>query len=270
MFLAGVVQLTCTSNSQANWEMAKTLIDRAATYGARFLATPENTNFLGLHGEKVKIAEPIDGPTIGRFAELARKHQLHLLIGSFNEKSDEAHRCYNTSVLLGPDGDILGTYRKIHLFDVNISPEVRFLESDTCKPGTDPVVVRTALGTIGLSICYDLRFPELYQRLVDKGAEILTVPSAFTLTTGKDHWHPLLRARAIENQAYVLAPGQSGKHDDGGLRNSYGHSLIIDPWGTVIAESSDGPGLALAEINLDRVRETRKGMPISEHRRLNA
>jgi len=268
MFLASAVQLTSTSQAEANWLSAKALIERSASYGAKLVATPENTNFLGLHGEKVKIAEPLTGPTLQRFAELARKHQLYLLIGSFNEKSDEPNRCYNTSVLFGPDGDILGSYRKIHLFDVNLSPDVRFLESDTCKPGSDPVVVPTPLGNIGLSICYDLRFPELYRQLLDKGAEIISIPAAFTLMTGKDHWHPLLRARAIETQTYVIAPGQSGKHDDGGLRQSYGHSLIIDPWGVPVADCSDGPGLALAEIDLDRIRKVRQGMPISEHRRL--
>ncbi len=268
MFLAAAVQLTCTSDEARNWDTARDLIGRAARYGASLAVTPENTNFLGPHTEKIRRAEPIDGPTIGRFAGLARKHRMHLLVGSFNEKSDEPSRCYNTSVLLGPDGDVLASYRKIHLFDVDVSPDVSFRESDTCKPGDTPVVVETALGRIGLSICYDLRFPELYRRLVDLGAEILAIPAAFTLMTGKDHWHALLRARAIEGQSYVIAPGQSGKHDDDGLRHSYGHSLIIDPWGITVAEASDGPGLALAEIDLERVRTTRRGMPLAQHRRV--
>ncbi len=268
MFLAAAVQLNCTSDEARNWAQARDLIERAAGHGAQLVATPENTNFLGPHGAKVERAEPVEGPTIGRFAELARKHQLHVLVGSFNERSDEPDRCFNTSVLLGPDGDVLGTYRKIHLFDVDVSPEVRFLESTTCKPGDTPVVVDTALGRIGLTICYDLRFAELYRRLVEMGAEIVTIPSAFTDTTGKAHWHTLVRARAIEAQCYVIAPGQHGKHDDQGLRDSYGHSLIVDPWGLATAEASDGPNLAIAEIDLERVRRIRQQIPITQHRRL--
>src|SRR4029079_333273 len=139
-----------------------------------------------------------------------------------------------TSVLFGPDGAVLATYRKIHLFDVDI-PEVRFAESATCKPGEQIVAVATPLATLGLSICYDLRFGELYRRLAEGGAEVLLIPSAFTQATGKDHWEPLLRARAIENQCYVIAPAQSGKHDDGGLRESWGHAMIVDPWGLPLA-----------------------------------
>jgi predicted amidohydrolase len=268
MFLASVVQMTSTSDEPANLAQAEALIARAAARGAALIATPENTNFLGPHGDKVSRAQPLDGPLIARFSATARRHGVHLLLGSYNERSDEPHRCYNTSVLFGPDGAILGSYRKIHLFDVNVSPEVSFLESSTCKPGKDPVVVTTGLGAIGLSICYDLRFPELYRRLVDLGAEILMIPAAFTATTGKDHWEVLLRARAIEAQCYVLAPGQHGFHDDHGLRNSHGHSAIIDPWGHVIGRASDGPGLAFAEIDLARVRKVRQGIPLADHRRL--
>ena len=187
MSLAAVIQLRCTSDEQANLTQAEALVRRAAAHGAALIATPENTNFLGPHAEKVRRAEPLDGPTSARFADLAKTLGIHLLIGSLNEKSDDPERCYNTSVLYGPDGTILGRYRKIHLFDVDVSPEVRFLESNTVVPGEEVVVVPTPIGTIGLSICYDLRFPRLYQALIAKGAQILTVPSAFTLTTGKDH-----------------------------------------------------------------------------------
>ena len=266
-FLAAAVQLSSTSDADGNWRSAAELVGRAAACGASFVATPENTNYLGPHPEKVRLAEPLEGETVARFAELAAKHSLHLLLGSFNERGDE-QRCYNTSVLFGPDGRILGVYRKIHLFDVDVSREVRFQESATILPGEEPVVVETELGAIGLTICYDLRFPELYRRLVDQGAQILTVPSAFTLMTGKDHWHPLLRARAIECQSWVVAPAQTGRHDDEGLRHSYGHSLIVDPWGTVVADASDGPGLALGEIDLEKVARTRAAMPVASHRRL--
>jgi predicted amidohydrolase len=266
MYLSAVAQLSCTSDEAANLATMEALVLRASRYGADLVATPENTNFLGPHADKVARAEPLDGPLSNRLADLARRAGVHLLVGSLNERSDEPHRCYNTSVLYGPDGDLLGSYRKLHLFDVDVSDEVRFAESATCKPGDTPVVVPTPLGVIGLSICYDLRFPELYARLVNLGAEVLAVPSAFTLTTGKDHWHPLLRARAIETQCYVLAPGQHGHHDDRGLRHSYGHSMIVDPWGHIVAMASDGTGLALAEIDLERVRTVRRGIPVQQHR----
>lgn len=269
-FVAAAVQLTSTSDESANWEAARALVERAAAAGARLVATPENTNYLGPHAEKVRRAEPLDGPTVGRFAELARRLGIHLLLGSFNERSDEPERCYNTSVLLGPGGEVLASYRKLHLFDVDIPGGVRFAESATSKPGTPAgiVVAATPVGRIGMTICYDLRFAELYRRLADLGAEVLAVPSAFTLATGKDHWEPLLRARAIENQCWVLAPAQHGRHDDGGLRESYGHAMIVDPWGLPVAVASDGPGLALAEIDLARLEQVRRAIPVRQHRRL--
>jgi predicted amidohydrolase len=267
MFLAAAVQMNATSDAERNLTQVEGLIGRAASLGASLIVTPENTNLLGPHADKVRSAEPVDGPTISRLREVAAARSVHLLVGSFNERGDD-RRCYNTSVLIGPSGDVLGTYRKIHLFDVDVNEDVRFLESDTVLPGDAPVVVDTALGRIGLSICYDLRFPELYRRLVELGAEILTVPAAFTLGTGKDHWEVLVRARAIEAQSWVIAAGQVGRHDDGGLRQSWGHSMIVDPWGAITGQASDGPGLALAEINLDYVRQVRRGMPIASHRRL--
>ena len=268
MFLAAVVQLNCSSNSEGNWTAAEALIRRAAGFGAQLITTPENANYLGPHAEKVRIAEPLSGPTLDRFATLTKELKVHLLVGSVNERSDDPQRCYNTSVLLGPNGQIIQSYRKMHLFDVDISEDVRFLESNTTVSGDDLRVAETQLGVFGMSVCYDLRFPELYRALVDRGATMMMVPSAFTASTGKDHWEVLLRARAIETQSYVIAPAQHGLHDDNGLRNSYGHSMIVDPWGQVIATVSDGPGLALAEIDLDRVATVRRGMPIAAHRRL--
>ena len=269
-YLAAAVQLDSTSDADANWASARALIERAVSYGARLVATPENTNFLGPHEEKVRRAEPLDGPTCGRFADLAARLGIHLLLGSFNEVGTAPGRCRNTSVLFGPDGARLAVYRKIHLFDVDVSPEVRFTESATVEPGTETVVAATPLGRIGMTVCYDLRFAELYQKLRDGGAEILAVPSAFTLTTGRAHWHPLLRARAIENQCWVIAPAQHGRHDDQGLRESFGHALIVDPWGAVVADAADGPGLALAEIDLGRVAAVRRAMPVADHRRLRS
>jgi predicted amidohydrolase len=267
-FLAAVLQLNSTSDSEENWRQARELVARAANAGAAFVATPENTNFLGPHEEKVRRAEELDGPTCERFAGLARELGIHLLLGSFNERGPDADRCYNTSVLFGTKGGRLAVYRKIHLFDVDVSPEVRFTESATVVPGEGPVVASTDLGRLGLTICYDIRFGELYRRLVEMGAEILTVPSAFTLTTGRDHWQALLRARAIESQCWLLAPAQWGRHDDEGLRESYGHAMIVDPWGHVVAMAPDGPGLALAEIDLERVRQVRRAIPVADHRRL--
>ena len=268
MPVVAAVQLTSTSDIQANWNAAKHWIEHAARRGAELVATPENTNFLGRHDEKVRLAESLDGDTCGRFADLAGSLGIYLLLGSFNESTGEPDRCYNTSVLFGPDGERLAVYRKIHLFDVDVSPEVRFVESATVKPGTALVTASTPLGHLGLTICYDLRFPEIYRALRNKGAEILMVPSAFTMTTGRDHWMPLLRARAIENQCFLVAPAQCGLHNDDGLRESYGHAMIIDPWGDVMAMASTGPGVVVAEIELTRIAAVRSSMPVWEHRRL--
>jgi deaminated glutathione amidase len=276
-----VVQLTSTSDAEGNAASAERWIRRAASYGAKLVATPENTDYLGPHAEKVKRAQPLDGLYCARMGALARELGITLLVGSFAERAgsdpsgrpaavlESGERCHNTSVLFGPDGRIVAAYRKIHLFDVDVSADVRFRESDTVAPGSEPVVAESAWGPIGMSVCYDLRFPELYRILRDRGATLITIPSAFTLTTGKDHWEPLVRARAIETQCWVLAPGQSGRHDDGGLRQSWGHSMIVDPWGHVVARASDGPGLALAEIDPARVVEIRRGMPVASHRRLS-
>ncbi len=268
MFLAAAVQLNSTSDEPSNLEAAESLIRRAAGYGADLVATPENTNFLGPHPEKVKRAQTLAGEVCSLFSGLAAELEIHLLLGSFNETSDEADRCYNTSVLFGPDGARLAVYRKIHLFDIDVSDDLRFLESETVVPGEAVVVAPTPLGTIGMSICYDLRFGELYRRLVDAGAEIITIPAAFTLTTGRAHWESLQRARAIETQSWIIAPAQVGIHDDGGLGESFGHAMIVDPWGQVVARASDAPGLAVAEIDLDRVAAVRRSMPLASHRRL--
>ena len=269
-FLAAVVQLRSTSDAEANWDSASSLVRQAAARGAVLIGTPENTNYLGPHDEKVRLAEPLDGPTCRRFGDLARELGIHLLLGSFNERveGDGVGKCHNTSVLFGPDGRILATYRKIHLFDVAVPPDVFFQESASVVAGEQVAMVDTSLGRLGLTICYDLRFPELYRELGRRGAEILAVPSAFTLTTGKDHWEPLLRARAIENQSYVLAPAQQGRHDDGGLRHSWGHAMIVDPWGHVVALASDGPGIAVAEIDRRLLRRVREHLPALQHRRL--
>ena len=257
MFLAACVQLRCTTDIERNLSKTEALVRRAARYGAQFVATPENTSLLGPQFHKVDLAESLDGPIGQRLSALAAETGIHLLIGSVNEQRVDAAgqpdpvRCHNTSMLFGPDGTLVEYYRKIHLFDVDVAGGLSVRESDTICPGTEVKVAETPLGRIGMSICYDLRFPELYRAQVDAGADIICVPSAFTLTTGKDHWHALLKARAIETQCWVFAPAQWGTHDAEGKRKSYGHSVIIDPWGTIVAECSDGEGICLAEVNLE-------------------
>lgn len=269
MPLAACLQLNCNSSVSRNLDQLERLARRAAGYGATFLATPEASTFLGPHDRKVALAEPVDGPTHRWLGALARELGVELLVGSVAERCDD-ERAYNTSLLFGPDGALKARYRKLHLFDVDLAQSggVSFQESARTAPGDEVVVADTALGRTGLSICFDMRFPELYRAHVAQGATALAVPSAFTLMTGKDHWHALLRARAIETQCWVLAPAQWGAHDDAGLRRSYGHSVIIDPWGVVVAECGDEVGLCLAEITPERVHAVRSQIPMERNRRL--
>lgn len=262
MFLAAVVQLQSTVDKAVNCRTAADLIRQAAGRGAQFVATPETTPFLGSAQETARSAEALDGPTCLFFADLARKLSIHLLLGSFNERSEQSYHSYNTSVLFGPSGDRLAVYRKMHLFDCELPNGLRFQESEAVLPGQTAVVVPTPLARLGMSVCFDLRFGELYRRLVEMGADVLAIPSAFTSVSGRDHWEPLLRARAIESQCYVIAPGQWGRHDDSGAKESFGHSMIVDPWGQILAMVPDGPGFALAEIDLDRVSRIRRAMPL--------
>ncbi len=275
MSLAAVIQINGSSDIERNLSVTERLVRDAAAAGATLVATPEATTYLGPHAQKVQLAEPVDGPTHQRLAHLARELQIDLLVGSVAERGpattpDGPERSYNTALLFGPDGSLRAQYRKLHLFDVDLEQAggVRFFESERTIAGDDVVVAETSLGTLGLSICYDLRFPELYRALVDRGATILAVPAAFTLMTGKDHWNVLLRARAIETQSWVLAPAQWGAHDDGGLRRSYGHACIIDPWGTVVAACGDGEGFCIAPIHPERAENIRARMPVHQHRRL--
>ena len=275
MSLAAVIQLNGSSDIERNFAVTERLVRAAAKAGATLVATPEATTYLGPHREKVQLAEPPDGPLHQRFGRLAAELGIDLLIGSVAERGpndgpDGPTRSYNTSLLFGPDGSLRATYRKLHLFDVDLEAAggVRFFESERTLAGSDIVVADTGLGRLGLTICYDLRFPELYRALVDRGATLLAVPAAFTLMTGKDHWEVLLRARAIECQAWVLAPAQWGPHDDRGLRRSYGHACIIDPWGKVVAACGDGEGFCIAPIAPDRVADIRARMPVQSHRQL--
>ena len=276
MPIAACIQINGNSDIERNLARTAELAREAAAAGAILSATPEATPYLGPHDLKVALAEPVDGPTNRRLAALAAELGVWLLVGSVAERCPPdpsgapPTRAWNTSLLYGPAGDLRATYRKLHLFDVDLTGVggVRFSESERTAPGSGLVVAPTPLGMLGLTICYDLRFPEMYAALVAAGAELVAVPSAFTEVTGRDHWHVLLRARAIEAQAWVLAPAQWGPHDDRGLRRSYGHSLIVDPWGVVVAEVGDGEGWCSAEIDSQRVAEVRRRIPVGAHRRL--
>ena len=276
MFLAACIQMSSDTDIEANMKRAERYIRRAAARGASLVITPENTALLGPQFHKVELAEPLDGAIGSFFSALADELGIHLLVGSIAEQRIDdisgmidTRRCYNTSVLFDTKGDLTASYRKLHLFDVDVPGGLTINESDSICAGDELVVAETELGSIGLSICYDLRFPEMYRALTEMGAELITVPSAFTLTTGKDHWHTLLRARAIECQSWVLAPGQWGQHDAKGMRQSYGHSVIIDPWGTVVADKGQGEGVCYAEIDLERIRQVRTSIPVTHHRRVH-
>jgi predicted amidohydrolase len=264
--LLAAVQMASGANKAKNLDTAVRLVRHAHRLGAGFIGLPENVAWMGREPERPAAAEPLDGPTLSAFGQLAGELSIHLLAGSVLESGAPGGRLWNTSVLFGPDGERRAVYRKIHLFDAEVGDGATYRESDAVAPGETPVTAETPLGVVGLSICYDLRFPELYRLLSRSGAVLLTVPSAFTLLTGKDHWEVLLRARAIENQAYVLAPAQGGRHGD--QRMTYGHALVADPWGLVTARASDGEGVALAEFDPALVARVRQNLPALRHRRL--
>ncbi len=264
-YLAAAVQMTASSSKEENLAKAETFVRLAAERGAALVVLPEVFSWRGRHKKEPEQVESIPGPTTQRLQDLATRLGIHLLAGSFLEKSDEV-RAYNTSLLINPQGALLAQYRKIHLFDVDIPGQVSIRESDSMKPGEEVVVASTPLGTVGLSVCYDLRFPELYRGLSRKGAEIISVPSAFTFPTGAAHWEALLRARAIENQVYIIAPNQIGKNVYGFA--DYGNSMIIDPWGKIIARAPDRECFITAEIDLDYLEKVRKELPCLAHQRL--
>ena len=256
-----VAQLTSGDAIQENIRLIEALIAEAADAGCELVAFPENATFMGREVDKPAIAEAIDGPTVTRLQEMAMKSGVHVLLGSFAERSQDPSRPYNSSVLLDSRGEIGAVYRKIHLFDVEVSGDRTYRESDVVMSPRPEVIVGDVNGArVGLSICFDLRFPWLYQQLKSRGAVVLFVPAAFTVPTGRDHWDVLLRARAIETQAYVLAPAQAGQHPTG--RCTYGRSVIVDPWGVVVARVNDGGQLAIAQLDLERVESIRSEMPL--------
>lgn len=257
------VQMTSTSDVERNLRQARKLIREAAAAGATLIALPENFAYLRPEGSPVSYRQELDGELVRSMQEEARRLGRYLLLGSIPERVPRSRRIRNTSVLIGPGGRLLGSYRKMHLFDIDMRGGAVLKESSTVQAGDRPVVLRTPLGRLGLSICYDLRFPELFRRMALAGAELLFVPAAFTSFTGPHHWLPLLRARAIENQCWVVAPAQVGRHGEG--RESHGETAIVDPWGEVVQRMRRGRGWIQAPIDLDTVREVRAGLPCLRH-----
>ena len=265
----GIVQMCATADVDENVRTTLSLVAQAAAAGAEVVLAPEAFAFIGSQRERNKLLEEVNGetpgPILAQCIETAKTTAAHLILGGFPEQALDG-RAYNTCVHLGPNGEIAAAYRKIHLFDVDLADGTRMLESRSTAPGERAVVTQTPFGGLGLTVCYDMRFPLLYQALADRGAIAIAVPSAFFKNTGPAHWHVLLRARAIESQCYVLAPAQHGDHGHRG-RKSYGHGLIVDPWGEVIAELDEGDGFALADVDPARVEAVRAELPSLANRR---
>jgi predicted amidohydrolase len=261
-----VCQLNARDDREANLGSARDLLERAADAGADLAVLPEYTDYLG-RAAGLPAPEPVDGEYGTFFAKAARELSMWVHAGSFHEIGPDPAHTYNTSLVFDRTGELSAVYRKIHLYDVEIPGRVSYHESATVAPGQDATTVTVDGVQVGLSICYDLRFPELYRRLaVHAGARVLVVPAAFMLHTGRDHWEVLLRARAIENQCYVLAAAQIGDHDPG--RTCFGRSMIVDPWGTVLAQAPDTLGVTVADLDLDRLATIRAELPSLANRRL--
>jgi predicted amidohydrolase len=263
-----LIQMCSNDEIDANLATAAKLVCEASERGAEFVALPENFAFLRREGNPIPCAQSLEGSIVESLRALAAERHIRLLGGTFAETVDGDSRVYNTSVLISPEGEIEAVYRKIHLFDVDLSESGGgvFSESAVTVPGSEIVVADTPIGGIGLSVCYDVRFPELYRAMAARGVRWITVPSAFAPQTGKDHWEVLLRARAIENQAFVLAPAQCGRHSAD--RSSHGRSLVVDPWGLVIAQAGDQPTVLVADCDLAVLERTRASLPALRHRRL--
>ena len=260
--------MTATDRIAANLEAARRLVTSAVRRGAEFVLLPEAFGFLRREGTPVPCAQELDGEIVGFARALARENAIWLLAGTFPEVINGQAKVHNTSVMIDSKGDITAVYRKIHLFDVDLSSSGGgvFSESATFAPGSDIVIAETPFGAVGMSVCYDLRFPELYRQMAATGVSFIAVPSAFAPQTGKDHWEVLLRARAIENQAFVLAPAQCGMHSPD--RESYGRSMIVDPWGLVLAQAGDQPCAIVADCDLEQLQRIRASLPCLAHRRL--
>ncbi|MDX2272580.1 MAG: carbon-nitrogen hydrolase family protein [Cyanobacteriota bacterium] len=267
-YLASAVQMTSVPDLAANLAQAEEWIEFSVQQGCELISLPENFAFMGLEEDKTRLAEEIAKTTEQFLRKMAQRFQVTILGGGY-PVPDHQGRVFNTATLVGPNGEELARYQKIHLFDVNLPDGNTYRESNTVAHGQQLQIAKTPhLGILGLSVCYDVRFPELYRGLVAQGAEVLLIPAAFTAYTGRDHWQILIQCRAIENTAYVIAPAQVGTHYE--RRQCHGHAMIVDPWGVILADGGDKPGVAIAEINPERLRQVRRQMPSLEHRRLTA
>ena len=263
-----VAQMNSGPDKEANVASALELIDRAAAAGTRLVALPEVWAYLGPDAGNRGSAEPIPGPITDRLAERARRHAIYIHGGSILEVAASDPGMYNTAFVIDPNGDLTATYRKIHMFDADLAGDESYRESATITPGDEVVLTEIDGVPVGLATCYDLRFPELFRILALRGAKAIVLPAAFTMTTGKDHWETLIRARAIENQVYMVAPAQWGMHPPGNW--CYGRSMIVDPWGTVVATAADGVGVASAVVLASRVDAVRRQVPSLANRRPEA
>ena len=268
-FTVAAIQMHSGDDKESNLAKAETLINVALEKGARFVVLPEYFNFCGDPQVHKQHAEPIPGSTANLLCAKARKYQVYILGGSIAEKINGTDKFFNTSLLINPSGEIIAKYRKIHLFDAEVDKEVVIKESDVVEPGDKIVLAETKYGMVGLTICYDLRFPELYRELAVRGAKIIFVAASFMMITGKDHWEPLLRARAIENQVFIVAADEIGPLSGTTLLR-YGKSMIIDPWGTVLSQAPDAEGVITAELDFDYMYKVRREVPSLANRRPQA
>ncbi len=259
-----VVQMNSGDDRDGNLKRAGELVGQAAAAGAELVALPENFSRMRKNDREPIVGERTDGPVAAWARKTAAAEGIYLLAGSFPEAAPRSSKVHNTSLLIDPRGRVAAAYRKIHLFDVDVPGGESHRESERMLPGREAVTAETLLGKMGFSICYDLRFPELYRRLAELGARIVFAPAAFTARSGRAHWEILVRARAIENQVFMVAPAQTGGHPGG--RRTHGHSLIVDPWGEILAEIPEGEGVAVAGLDLERQDEIRRAMPCLEHR----
>lgn len=269
MLRAAVIQMVSTAEVRENLDQAEQLLAEAAADGARLAVLPENFPFMGMHEEdKLPISETDgNGPIQDFLSETALKHKLWIVAGTVPLAGGKPDRARAASLLYDDEGRRVARYDKIHLFNVEIDGGERYCESDSLEAGDDIVVAETPFTNIGLSVCYDVRFPELYRNMLARDVGLITVPSAFTAKTGEAHWESLLRARAVENLSYVIAANQGGTHING--RKTWGHSMIIDPWGHIVAQVDSGPGYACADLDFEQLGQLRQRFPALSHRRLN-